>query len=380
MTNELIWLLIFSSVCSVGTWWFTGHNKRAAGFACIYWGVSVAIVTACVGGSYASQVMALEIHNGEVTGKEVKTGSYVRSYSCNCKQVCSGTGTQRTCTTSCDTCYEDRFTKDWTCSTTLGNHTIKSLDTTSRSVWATPDPERWSIIKKGDPVSAEKMYINYVQAVSDSLFAKNLQGKTFEGMLPEYPRVYDIYRINRFLTPGLQVPNAAEWDDKLSRSMNKLGAAKQVNLIVVAARVGDRAYADALAHHWKGANKNDVVVILGSTAWPNLSFVEVLSWSKSELFKVKLRDELFALGAADVDKVVAITSKHISDGFVRREMSEFEYLKNEITSPTWLIVTIILLQLASSITIIFLYKHEQNPNRYSRSIRHATSRNRWTGR
>jgi hypothetical protein len=357
-----------------------GHNKPAGMLAGVYWLVSVVIVISVVGGSFAAQVVATEIINGEVTGKQVKTGSYIRSYSCNCKQRCSGTGNNRSCSTTCDTCYEDRYTKKWTCDTTVGSHTIESLDSTSRSVWKTPDPARYTAIKIGEPASAGKFYTNYVQAVPGSLFAKNLKGNTFTGLLPSYPQVYDLYRVNRFLTPGLGIANAAEWNEKLSLSMNKLGYQKEVNLIVVAAKTNDRSYAEALNHHWKGANKNDVIVVFGSTQWPKLDFVEVLSWSKSELFKVKLRDELFALGEVTPDAVVAITSKHIREGFVRRQMSEFEYLKDEIHSPTWVLVTTVVLQFLSTLILIFWFKHEQNSNRRSSSFVRTGSSRYWTGR
>ena len=41
--------------------------------------------------------------------------------------------------------------------------------------------------------------------------------------------------------------------------------------------------------------KNDVVVVMGTPSYPRIDWVQVLSWTDVELFKVQLRDELMDL-------------------------------------------------------------------------------------
>src|SRR5882672_7970197 len=90
-----------------------------------------------------------EIWNGQITGKERTHGSYVRSYSCNCTTTCYGSGNSRSCSESCQTCYEDHYTVDWRAHSTLGDFQIEYLDRTSRRVYSTPDPQRYTIIQNG---------------------------------------------------------------------------------------------------------------------------------------------------------------------------------------------------------------------------------------
>jgi hypothetical protein len=292
--------------------------------------------------SYGSAVHDTEIWNGQVTGKQRVHGHYLRSYSCNCRQVCSGSGNNRSCSTVCDTCYEDRYTVDWSCNTTIGKFTIEHYDRSSRSVYMSPDPARYTNILNGDPVSKTSSYTNYVQAVPDSLFkpASEELKKRFAKLIPEYPdNIYDIYKINRFVTPGFYFADTQKWNEDISNLLKTRGPAKQVNLIVVVAKTEDRNFIYALQDAWEGANKNDVVLVIGSPDGQKISWVDVISWTKRELFKVQLRDEVFALGTIQREKVMSIVASQIDTNFERRRMREFSYLKNDIDPPMWLMTS-----------------------------------------
>lgn len=292
--------------------------------------------------SYGSAVHDTEIWNGQVTGKQRVHGHYLRSYSCNCRQVCSGSGKNRSCSTVCDTCYEDRYTVDWSCNTTIGKFTIEHYDKSSKSVYMSPDPARYTNILNGDPVAKTSPYTNYVQAVPDSLFkpASEELKKRFAKLIPEYPdNIYDIYKINRFVTPGFYFADTQKWNDDISNLLKTRGPTKQVNLIVVVAKTEDRNFIYALQDAWEGANKNDVVLVIGSVDGQKISWVDVISWTKRELFKVQLRDEVFALGTIQREKVMSIIANQIDTNFERRRMREFSYLKNDIDPPMWLMTS-----------------------------------------
>lgn len=290
--------------------------------------------------SKSSAVSDVEIWNGQVTSKERVHGEYERSYDCRCRQECSGSGQNRSCSQVCDTCYEDRYTVHWYCNTTLGRFTIDSEDSSFRSVYNTPNPRRYEIINPGDPVSSANRYTNYVQAVPESLF--KFTGVTgFGGMLPPYPdKIYDLYRIDRFVQVGFTFDDVAAWNHDIGMTLRELGPKKQVNLIVVVARTDDPRYASALLQAWDGANKNDVVVVLGSTDGRQLAWVDVLSWTRNELFKIQLRDELQAFGVIDRTRLLPIVARHIETSFERRQMKEFEYLADAIDPPEWLLITL----------------------------------------
>lgn len=321
--------------------------------------------------SYGGAVMDTEIWNGQVTSKERKHGSYQKSYECRCRQVsdCTGTGKDRRCSTTrkCDTCWEDRYTVHWNCNTTIGAFTIDSRDTTSSSVYNTPDPRRYIVIQPGDPASRTNTYTNYVQAVPESLFA-SVSGdltKRYVNMIPAYPdKVYDFYKIDRFLTVGFNFTDAAQWNHDISMMLRELGPKKQVNVIVVVVKTTDSDYQFALQKAWEGANKNDVVLVIGSEDGRVVNWVGTLSWTKNEIFKIELNQRIQELGTIDREKVIPAIAEQISKNFERRRMREFEYLKGEIDPPMWLIaLTIVLLGAGYGGAAWYMHRHAFTPKR-----------------
>lgn len=321
--------------------------------------------------SVGAQTMDVEIWNGQTTGKEREHGHYLRSYSCNCRETCTGSGQNRSCSTTCDTCYEDRYTVKWFCFTTLGTYIIDSEDSSSKRVYQKPDPQRWLSIQPGEPVAQARSYTNYVQAVPQTLFkpASEELKKKFASLIPPYPdRPYDFYRIDRFMSPGINVPDAKFWNWDIGMMLNERGPRKQVNVVVVAAKTDDPNYEYALRDAWQNGNKNDVVVILGTPNWPKIEWVRIVTWSKSEIFKVELRDTILSIGEADRTKVLPAIAQQIDKNFVRRSMKEFAYLEGEIDPPMWVLVTLVILQIiAAAVVQWFIHTHYFSGTHYRRS-------------
>lgn len=317
----------------------------------------IAVVVYAVG-SY-SQMHDVEIWNGEVVSKQRVHGHYLRSYSCNCRQVCSGSGNNRSCSEQCDTCYEDRYTVNWYCNTNIGRYTIESLDETSRSVYKTPDPQRYSIINVGDPVAKRNSYINYVKAAPDSLFHVTKVEK-FKDMVPPYPDgVYDLYRLNRVLAVKVNVPDLAAWNVELSNVLKTLGPQRQANAIIVFVNTADQSYVHALEGQWIGGKKNDIIVVIGTTSYPKIDWVHVSSWTDSQIFKVQLRDEIMAKGVIDRTHVLESLKKHTMATYKRKEMKDFEYLRDQSTPPIWVIILALILGIGTTAGLsYYFYKHD----------------------
>ena len=344
MNTTLFLLLAVPLILAAAVWAWRREYRDSWQIAV---GVGVVGVVIMIGGFYGSRAAAtddIEIWNGQVVSKAREHGSYQRAYECNCTTEVRNSKGEVTSPRTCQTCYEDHYTVKWSCNTTVGDYTIESLDETSRRVYSTPDPRRYTTIQKGDPVAKRSHYTNYVQAVPDSLFSTVYGMKEkFEkaGLLPNYPdNVYDFYRINRFITPGWAPADAAQWNERISMALREIGPRKQVNLIIVVAKTDDPNYEYALREKWEGANKNDVVVLIGSTAYPKIDFVRVISWTKVELFKIELQDDILAKGTID-QSIVDMAIAQINKNFDRRRMREFSYLENMIEPPVWVIYTIL---------------------------------------
>ena len=323
-------------------------------------------------GRYA-QALDVQILNGQVTGKRSERVSCEHSYSCNCRESCSGSGQNRSCTTVCSTCYEHSYDIDWLLTTTVETLKINRVDRRG-----TTEPPRYTAAQVGDPVAVAENYQNYIKAAPDSLFnaAQNASLlKEFGARLPAYPdQVYDYHYVNRVLTDGVALPDQAQWSRQLAERLRSLGPQLQVNLVVVLTSSADPRYADALHAKWLGGKKNDVVVVLGTPAFPVIGWARVLSWSDREVFKVELRDALTDLKEASLEPVLSTIEHHVQKGFKRRPMSDFEYLKDEVEPPLWVTGLLLLLSAIASVGAAVYFAN----NPYSTGGRFGTARWRAT--
>src|SRR5579859_260812 len=350
---DLLWYLIVPFLFTIGTIFIlhkfvAGINlKQSVGAAAIGLVITAGITARAFYAGKGSKTADNEIWNGEMLSKARVHGSYVRSYSCNCYTTCSGSGKNRSCSQTCQTCYEDHYTVKWGCDSNIGHFGIDSKDWTSSSVYLVPDPPRYTIIQKGDPVAVEHSYTNYIKAVPETLF-RPIQAslKTqFMGKIPEYPiEVYDFYHVNRVLAVDVPVPNIQQWNDKLAEALKKLGPAKQANAVIVITKYGPD-YFYALQDAWLNGKKNDIVLVIGAPEFPGkAAWVKIMALTQDDIFQVKLRDDILALDSLTADSVIDTLTKEAYATFKRKHMHDFEYLNAEIDPPAWvMVVTMILI-------------------------------------
>lgn len=305
------------------------------------------------------QTTDVEIWNGSVTSKEREEVSCSHSYDCNCRTVksCTGSGKDRSCSNDrvCDTCYEHSHDYDWLVHSDLGKFEIDRID--SQGI---KQPPRWSEVKVGDPVAERHTFTNYVKAVPDSLFHAHAVNK-FENMIPAYPnQVYDYYKLNRLLTVNVNVPDASEWNRDIAMMLRRLGPHKQANVIVVMVNTPDQSYVHALEGRWIGGKKNDIIVVIGVTAYPKIDWVAISSWTDKALFKVQLRDAILDIGTIDRPKIIAAIDSHTMSTFKRKQMADFEYLKHQIEPPVWVVILAIVLSMGASFGVSY-YIVNQSP-------------------
>lgn len=304
--------------------------------------ISMGVMALAFYAGAGSQTRDTEIWNGEVTGKTRVHGHYLRSYQCNCHTSCSGSGSSRSCTTHCQTCYEDRYTVKWDCQTNIGGFAILHLDRGSKRVYNEPDPQRYTIINRGDPVSSRNGYTNYIKAVPASLFRPISEEakKKYAASIPKYPAdIYDIYRVDRVLPVGLAIPNLREWNQQLSEVLKTLGPQRQANAVIVVTKFPTDEYFFALRDAWNNGKKNDIVVVIGAPDFPaKAAWVRVMALTKDEIFQVRLRDRILALPTLTATGVTQSIHAEGLMSFRRKSMKDFKYLEAEIDPPTWVMV------------------------------------------
>lgn len=293
-----------------------------------------------------------EIRSGQVTSKAKTWTSCEHSYQCRCRDVtsCSGSGKSRSCSTSrvCDTCYEHSNDWDWRVKTTLGDLNISRVDRRGDS-----EPPRFSKVIIGEPAAMEFSYTNYIKAVPDSLFAFSpLLVEKYKNSIPSYPSTFDYYRVNRVL--NYTKADTSDWNDIISERLKTLGPSKQVNVVAVLTSKS-LDFSEALIYQWAGAKKNDVVMVYGVD--PNDNTIQ---WFQSfsvgngvENGSLHATLKAMSLGEAVDSKLINMNLDIIKSNFHRVPMEKFEYLKDQIQPPLWVIILSLLLGIGSSVGIAF---------------------------
>lgn len=307
------------------------------------------------------QTTDTEIWNGKITGKERVEDYWEELYECNCTESCSGSGNNRSCHTTCQTCSRDHYTVEWFATTTVGNVVFDSLDSEWRSVYNTPDPKSFKNCKIGEPAALEKKYINYVKAVPESLFHDNSSVyELYAKSIPSYPSVYNFYKINRVLNvnSGIGQHTISALNENLNNHLKVIGHSKQANIIVILTNITDPNYRYAVENAWIGAKKNDIVVFVGVNGDKTITWVDIMTWAMNagnENFHVLLRDSLLKLNTIEPKQFADSIANTIIRKYDRPQMKDYEYLKDEIDPPTWVIIVALLITILGSFGLTYFF-------------------------
>lgn len=299
----------------------------------------------------SAQLHDTEVWNGVVHSKERDTVSCSHSYSCNCKTSRNSDGTT---SESCDTCYEHMNDYDWVVHTTVGEKIIDRVDRQGAS-----EPARFTAVKIGEPAAIEHDFDNYIKAVPQTLFNKNVSS-TYQ--VPAYPRVFDYYRFNRVMYVNGAAASwsgvGSELNTRLNDALKSLGSSKQVNVFVVFVDKYAQDYRHAFENKWIGGKKNDVVVFMGVDG-QSRTWVDVMTWALNtgnEEFQVELRDSLLLQKDLNAEKMSEIIVSKVKEKFNRPHMEKFKYLDGEVMPSDGIIALAAFLSVLGSILLSVFFK------------------------
>jgi hypothetical protein len=298
-----------------------------------------------------NKVLDKEILNGQVIEKIKTRVNCDHSYECNCRR------SDNSPAETCYTCYEHNYDINWKLESTIGDIKIPRVDRQG-----TVRPPAWLKAYESEPVSRVNVYENYIQGAKSSLLNESdfAVETRFKHLIPQYPlKIYDHYRFDHALSVNFNVNNLAEWNELLAESLKEIGPSKQVNVILLIANIQDPNYARSLKKAWQGGNQHDVIIVAGSTNYPVIEWVDVISWSPSELFKVQLRDAILSSKKLNPKNIVPIIQQHIQDLYEPFQMSQHAHLKNEIDlSKDNLYVILSILVIGSFTFVLLAYKYQ----------------------
>ena len=326
--------------------------------------ITIGICLVIAGGGLALEFYGVttdtEVWSGSITGKQRNEVSCRHSYPCNCHEVCTTDSEgHEECNEHCDTCYEHSYDVDWDLYFSTGKE--MSIATVDRQGLTMPD--RWAKAYQGEPTAEAHRFTNYLLAAPDNVMLRRDAAPGFSGLVPPYPSsIYDYYRCDRFLLGGgVPVQGLKDWEWLLDRINADLGSVKQVNIIMILAYTADPRYEFALQKAWVGGKKNDLIVVIGTTRYPEIDWCRIVSWTTDEGIKVVLRDDIMAIGTLDRrDDIMNSIRSEVSTRFKRRRMRDLKYLVASHAPSGATLGIILLLECLSVFGVVIAFRHVKN--------------------
>jgi len=210
--------------------------------------------------------------------------------------------------------------------------------------------------KPKTPTASVHRYVNKVSG-SQSIYESTGQYEHLYDKLPDYPM---LTRENLYIDRVIgYFPNMSKMNKQLSQKNSDLNimipdpekegkqrAWKQVNMIIV--NLGDGVSSDygyALKDHWGNGNKNDFIVCLSMGNDGIIDWVNIITWSESELLKIEVRDYLLdldpVLTGEDSINMVNKISDLVAEKFERKQFADFNYLKPNINIGFYILLIIV---------------------------------------
>jgi hypothetical protein len=113
-----------------------------------------------------------------------------------------------------------------------------------------------------------------------------------------------------------------------------------VNIILILTRESDPLFLEAIREAWYGGEKNEFIVVVGMPSYPAIAWSGVISWTRQEALKARVRDRINALGTFNGVQVLSLVRTEVHTGYVRRPMKDFEYLHDTTIPPVWSLILI----------------------------------------
>lgn len=300
--------------------------------------IGVSLITLLIGWQLAKwgALRSDEHLNGRITKKVDGT-----QHCCHCHDVCDARDKDGKCTSSHEVCSHS-IDYNWSLETSVGEIDIEDCSGSD------DPPSIWRNASVGDPVSVNHGYDNYLLADPDSLFVHETMGK-FTGAIPSYPEVYNKFKVDHAISQGVSVPIG--WQEELREINADLGAPNQVDVAVLLTNIADPTYAQAVEAQWLYGPKNSITIVMG-VAGNDIAWVRVITFSRVELLKVRLRDQLQQMKLNDPN-VMKVIRREIQNGFHRTAMADFEYLARTAKPKGWWLFGLYLFEIAVSIGLVY---------------------------
>ena len=348
--NFLLVLIVPTLVLLVS--FFLFERKYTLGHVFLQFGIQVVVCLIAFLITFNWSLYDTEVWNGQVTDKKSVQVHCRHSYPCNCHTVDCGKNCE---TTVCDTCYEHPYDIDWDVYTNIDETiTINPIDSQGLQ-----EPPRWAQVKIGEPVCAQKMYVNYIKANKDNLMIPKGVAKSYLKDLVGYPLdIYDYYHLKRIINKAGSIKVDDSWNSTLEDMLSKLGPTKRCNIVVLFVRNMNPQYFYAMKEHWINGKKNDIIPVISLDDKDKIQWVEVMTLSTADMARIKIRDDLKAMGILDKDKFFTILNTDIQNYYKHVSMKNYKYLEENRALSTGQLIFLLIFSFVISIGLSIFFVKE----------------------
>jgi hypothetical protein len=197
-----------------------------------------------------------------------------------------------------------------------------------------------------EPAVTKHSYENRIQAGNSVFnFPDVEKAKVKANGLFDYPKISGFYNCPSVLGNG--GPAYYEALNKLDFWNAKLGAKKEVRMMILVFMNRPMDSGFLQEQYWKGGNKNEFIICIGVDNDYNIQWCHTFSWTKVEELKVEARSFVMGFEKLDLVKVVDWLVPEVDSKFARRHFSEFSYINVE--PPMWSVVLIYFITIALNI-------------------------------
>lgn len=274
-----------------------------------------------------------------------------------CTESCSGSGKDRTCTTTCVDCSHSEYHPPcWEAEDNAGNtHGIdQSFYKRLVSAWGNETFEELNrdfYTDDGDRYHTS-MPDSALKVGSPALFGYT-RGGTYKNKVRGSRSVFNYVEVDSLDSAryGLFKGTSSEplqgiADQGLSsilRQTNWLhGMQDQVHLSVMVFKDQPPEAGYAQEALMVGGNKNEFTVIIGlSSSDSTIRWVRPVSWTTQERLKLSVRSDVLAMGKFDGPRLGMYLAENVPKKFIRRQFSEFDYLPDAETLWMYLIAALL---------------------------------------
>lgn len=308
------------------------HHKITLKEMLIHAGGAVLGTLLCFSILAASGILAThdtEIRNGYVVSKSSERVSCSHQYKCGETCTVDSKGNRSCVPIYCD---EHAYDIDWDVKTTVGTFTIDRVDRRGLR-----EPARFSAVKLGEPASDTFSTRNYLLTDISRFKTDSAIMERYKGRLPEYPKIFDYYRVNRVVNMTDQSFNYL--NVYLNNELRKFGASKQLNIIVVITYEDNNFYY-AVNEAWTGGKKNDVILYYGIDRDRNIKWFKANSFADGQDNQALLQKISYeAIDGKLGLNLVKTQFNIITKEFTRLPNETFSYM-DTLASPSILAIVI----------------------------------------